>query len=69
MNLVKIDMPNSTIIIFNLISLCWCKRGGMAFDLSRTCGHDDISIHMTGWYLQVFNYGGHIMWASKKCWN
>jgi len=70
--LIIVDKMNSIVILFELLSLCWCKRGGRAYCIERQCGFElsmpsDNIIHTRGYYIQVGKYGGHIMWKSKHC--
>ena len=64
------DKVNSEIVFGDKIAACWCKRSGNDFVFQPTCmpvwGHPDM-LHMRGFYVQIFNYGGHFVWRSDKC--
>jgi len=70
--LIRIDKMNSIVILFELLSLCWCKRGGKAYCIEKQC-HFELSmlpkypIHTYGYYIQIGKWGGHIMWKSRHC--
>jgi len=68
--LVIVDKVNSIVVLFGILSLRWCKRGGSAWVICRGCGFELSTIpvvHMIGYYIQLGRWGGNIWWKSKKC--
>ena len=58
------------ILLFSLLYINFCLRSGKTICLMPDCDEvifPDRVLHFYGVYLQIGNFGGNIMFKSKKC--